>query len=60
MHSIVFFFFFFIECDSSNVLRCLINESDVSEERMCAHNYVDDLYTGVGFIDGMSAGVGLA
>ena len=26
---------------------------------MCAHNYVDDMYTGVGFIDGMYKEVGL-
>ena len=57
MHFIVFFFK--IVCDSCNVPRCLINASDVYEERMCAHYYVDDIYTGVGFIDGMYTEVGL-
>ena len=44
MHFIVFFFK--IVCDSCNVPRCLINASDVYEERMCAHNYVDDIIRG--------------
>ena len=57
MHFIVFFFQ--IECDSCNVPRCLIQESVIYEERMCAHNYVDAMYTGVGFADGMCKGVGL-
>ena len=48
-----------IECYSCNVPRCLIKESDIYEERMCAHNYVDDMYTGVGFVGGMHKEVGL-
>ena len=51
--------FFKIECDSCNVLRCLIQESVIYEERMCANNYVDAMYTGVGFVDGMYKKVGL-
>ena len=53
------FFFFRVGCDSCNLSRCLINESDIYEERMCAHNYVDDMYTGVGLIDGLCREGGL-
>ena len=42
----IVFFFSKIECDSCNVPRCMIQDSVIYEERMCAHNYVDAFYTG--------------